>query len=91
MTRNTDQPLPVRVRTKVTDGGRIVIPSKIRQALGIEIGDSVTLSLENDQLKIISSNAALERLQKIFRSRVPEGVSIVDELIRERREEAAKE
>jgi AbrB family looped-hinge helix DNA binding protein len=80
-----------KVKTKVTEGGRIVIPARFRHALGIEIGETVTLSLEDDQVKIVSSLAALKRLQKRLRSRVPEGVSIVDEFIRERREEAATE
>ena len=33
----------------------------------------------------------IERARRIVRRRVPEGVSLVDELIRERREEAARE
>ena len=81
----------VKIKTKVTDGGRIVIPARFRHALGIEVGETVTLSLEGDQVKIVSSHAALKRLQERLRSRVPEGVSIVDEFIKERRAEDAKE
>ena len=81
----------LKVRTKVTEGGRIVLPSKFRHALGIEIGEDVTVAMNGDELRIVSSQAALKRLQKLVRKHVPEGVSLVDELIQERREEAAKE
>lgn len=79
------------IKTKVSDGGRIVIPAQFRKALGIEIGQNVTLSVEDDELRVTSSKAALKRLQRLVRKHVPEGVSLVDELIRERREEAANE
>jgi AbrB family looped-hinge helix DNA binding protein len=79
------------VKAKVTEGGRIVIPTKLRQALGIEIGENVTLSVKNNTLQITTQKEALRRIQALVRKHVPEGVSLVDELIKERREEAADE
>jgi AbrB family looped-hinge helix DNA binding protein len=79
------------VKTKIGEGGRIVIPAKIRQAIGAEIGENVTLSVKNNSLQITTSKEALRRLQALVRKHVPEGVSLVDELIRDRREEAANE
>ena len=79
------------VRTKITEGGRIIIPAKLRQALGIEIGENVTLSVKDNSLQITRQKEALRRIQALVRKHVPEGVSLVDELIRERREEAANE
>ena len=79
------------VNTKVTEGGRIVIPAKLRQILGIEIGENVTLSVKDNMLQITTRKEALRRLQTLVRRHVPEGVSLVDELIQDRREEAAKE
>lgn len=79
------------VRTKIGEGGRIVIPAKIRQAIGAKIGENVTLSVKNNSLRITTSKEALRRLQALVRKQVPEGVSLVDELIRDRREEAANE
>ncbi len=79
------------VRTKITEGGRIIIPAKLRQALGIEIGENVTLSVKDNSLQITTQKEALRRIQALVRKHVPEGVSLVDELIRERREEAANE
>lgn len=80
------------VTTKVTQGGRIIIPMEMRKKLGIEIGESVDLALEDDgQLRILTRKQALRRAQELVRKYVPEGVSLVDELIAERRKEAENE
>ncbi len=78
-------------KAKVTEGGRIVIPAKMRQAPDIEIGENVTLSVKDNTLQIITHKEALRRIQALVRRHVPEGVSPVDELIKERREEAIDE
>jgi bifunctional DNA-binding transcriptional regulator/antitoxin component of YhaV-PrlF toxin-antitoxin module len=79
------------VKAKVAEGGRIVIPTKLRQALGIEIGENVTLSVKNNILQITTQKEALRRIRALVRKHVPEGVSLVDELIKDRREEAAND
>ena len=79
------------VKTRVAEGGRIVIPAKLRQALGIEIGENVTLSVKDNSLQITTQKEALRRLQALVRKHVPEDVSLADELIRERREESVRE
>lgn len=81
----------LKVRAKVAEGGRIVIPAKFRHLMGISVGDNVTLSLDKDELRVVSSQAALKKLQTLVRKHVPKGVSLVDELIRDRREEASKD
>ena len=78
-------------RTKVAEGGRIVIPAAYRKALGIKTGDEVLLKLDGDSLRIYSRAQAVRLAQKIVRKYVPEGVSLVDELLQERRQEAANE
>ena len=77
--------------TRVAEGGRIVIPAAARKALGIEPGDEVVLQLEDDGLRILSRKQALRNLQDMVAKVVPPGVSLVDEFIRERREEARAE
>lgn len=89
MTAQND--LNLTVKTKIGGGGRIVIPSRLRQAIGVEIGDKVTLSVKDNSLHITTQKEALRRLQALVRMHVPEGVSLVDELIRDRREEVARE
>lgn len=79
------------VRTKVTQGGRIVIPAEMRRRLGIEIGDDVSVAVDNGSLRIRTQKESIKRAQELVRKFVPEGVSLVDELIAERRREAADE
>ena len=79
------------MRSTIGEGGRLVIPAAVRKAMGIEPGDEVSLTLEDAELRIISTRKAIERAQALVRKYVLEGVSLVDELIRERREEASRE
>jgi AbrB family looped-hinge helix DNA binding protein len=79
------------VTTKVTQGGRIVIPAEMRKQLGIEIGEDLNLQLENDSLRVTTRQAALRRIQQKLRELAPEGLSLVDELIADRRREAENE
>jgi AbrB family looped-hinge helix DNA binding protein len=79
------------VTTKVAQGGRIVIPAEIRKQLEIEIGENVNLEVEEGSLRITSGRAALRRIQQRLKKRMPRDVSLVDELIAERREQAANE
>lgn len=87
--------MQINVRTKVTQGGRIVIPMEMRKKLGIEIGEDVNLTVEDDELKISTSKNALDNLRKaarLFRKHNKKpNLSVVDELIAERRAEAANE
>ena len=78
-------------RTKLTQGGRIVIPVGRRKALGVEIGDEVLLRLEGGALRVYTRAEALKRAQQAVRKYVPKGVSLVEELLRERRQEAQDE
>jgi AbrB family looped-hinge helix DNA binding protein len=76
---------------KIAPGGRVVVPAEFRRALGVDIGDDVVIELTNGELRLRSLDAAIQRAQEIVRKYVPKGVSLADELIRERREEAARE
>lgn len=80
-------------RETVTLGsnGRLVIPAKFRHALGIEEGDDLLLEFEDGELRLTSRQRALRRAKDLVRQYVPEGTSLADELIAERREEASRE
>ena len=80
-----------RSRTKVGEGGRIVIPAEFRKALGLSIGDVVVIRLDGKELRIFTPAEGVRKAQEIIRKHVPQGVSLVDELIAERRAEAARE
>ena len=76
--------------TRVASGGRIVIPARFRKALGIKPGDEVVLQLEEGGLRVYSQAEALRRLQDRVTESVPPGTSLVEELIRERRDETRR-
>lgn len=76
---------------KIVAGGKISLPAEIRRALGLKDGDSVAFNLDGDRFTGMSYAAKIREVQAQFRRYVPEGVSVVDELIAERRAEAARE
>ena len=79
------------IKTKVTQGGRIVIPAEMRKQLGIEIGEDVNLSLEEDSMRISTGKLALKRIRQAAQNVVNNDTSVVDELIADRRKEAENE
>lgn len=78
-------------KLKVNENGRVVIPASFRKALGIVPGDEVFLRLQDDELRITTMKARIERAQRRAKRYVKPGVSLVDELIAERREAANRE
>jgi AbrB family looped-hinge helix DNA binding protein len=78
----------ISVTTTVAQGGRIVIPASYRRALGVRPGDEIVLRFEDGEVRITSRAQARRRAQEYVRSLVPKGTSLVNELIRERRESA---
>jgi AbrB family looped-hinge helix DNA binding protein len=78
-------------RVRVNENGRVVIPAPYRKALGIKAGDEVILRMEDDELRITTRQRRIERAQRRVRQYVKPGVSLVDELIAERREAAKRE
>ena len=70
--------------------GRLVIPAALRKALGLKSGDRLIARQEGEALVLERREAIGKRLQDRFRH-IPKEVSLVDELIAERRAEAAKE
>ncbi len=75
----------VRVGTQ----GRIVLPRAVRDALGAEEGAVYVATVEGDRLILEPRAAVLRRMRARLRGAA--GESLVDELIAERRAEAAAE
>jgi AbrB family looped-hinge helix DNA binding protein len=82
---------PARRRTRLNENGRIVIPAGFRKRLGISAGDQLVLWIADDELRIASLKRHVLRAQRLVRRHVKAGVSLVDELIAERREAARSE
>jgi len=83
--------MDAETRTRVNENGRLVIPASYRKALGIKAGDEVILRMEDDELRITTMKRRIERAQRRIRQYVKPGVSLVDELIADRREAAKRE
>lgn len=75
---------------KIVDGGKLVIPAGFRRELGIAVGDTVIVEVLDGELRVRSRNAALANARRLMRHLVPDGVSLVDELIADRRAEAGR-
>jgi AbrB family looped-hinge helix DNA binding protein len=75
--------------TRIGKGGRVVIPAEFRRMLGMAEGDEVVLWVEDGELRLTTPRQAVRKAQALIRKYVPEDVSLVAELIRERRKEAA--
>src|SRR5262245_57622506 len=93
MTSNKPEPSPhvLRpVRLRVDSAGRVVIPADLRERLGIRPGEELILSEEQHALRVQTFRQALADAQAYFAAYMRPGESVVDELIRERREEAAR-
>lgn len=78
-------------RARIAPGGRIVIPAPFRRELGLEEGDPVIVELVDREVRVRSLRDQVRKVQARLRDHLPSGRSLADELIRERREEAARE
>lgn len=70
--------------------GRVVIPAALRKALQLKPGDRLIARRVDDCLVLERRETVERRLKERF-GRIPADVSLVDELISERRAEAAAE
>lgn len=78
---------PMLDRVKLGEGGRLVIPAAMREALGVKPGDDMALEVEDGELKVKSYRSVIRELQAEFSELVPAGKGLIDEFLEERREE----
>jgi AbrB family looped-hinge helix DNA binding protein len=78
------------VKARLNEDGRLLIPAALRRALGIEPGDSLLLTLEDDTLRVASVKRGLRRAQALVRRHVADGTSLADALIEQRRNESRR-
>jgi AbrB family looped-hinge helix DNA binding protein len=78
-------------KTTLSANGRIVIPTAIRQELGLAPGDTLLMEVEDGVLRVESFDARLARFQDELVQLVGPDRMLSDELIAERRAEAWRE
>jgi AbrB family looped-hinge helix DNA binding protein len=83
--------MELQARVQVGEKGRIVIPAKIREAMGIGVGDFVELRLDDYELHVSTRRSRIRRAQERVRHLAPPGTLVSEELSAERREAAKNE
>ena len=82
---------PAAYAVTMADRGRLVLPAEVREQLKIKEGDRLTLRVGPDGTLTMQTAAVFARsLRGVFKHLAP-GRSLVDELIEDRRREAAME
>lgn len=77
---------------KIIQGGKLVIPAAMRRAMGIARGDTVVVELLPDgELRVRPLASAIREAQETVRKSVRPGRSLAEELMRERKQDAARE
>jgi AbrB family looped-hinge helix DNA binding protein len=78
-------------QSRIDKSGRIVLPADLRTALRVKEGDSVLVAREGKSVEIVTAKEALRQAQEYFTKLAPAEVCMSEELLRERRQEAARE
>ena len=77
---------------KLIKGGKIVIPAELRREFGLQEGDTLVLERQGDSLVIKTYAQVVREVQAEFKAlRGDHKGSVVDDLLAERRAEAARE
>jgi hypothetical protein len=63
----------------------------LSDALGLEAGDVLFARVNDSEILLLTREAVTRRVQTLAREFVPEGVSLVDELLEDRRREVEAE
>lgn len=80
------------IHSKLGDGRRIAIPAELCNRYGLRPGDPVVLESSDAGIMVRPLDSVIREVQAIFARIAPKGGGYLsDELIRERREEAARE
>jgi AbrB family looped-hinge helix DNA binding protein len=79
------------VSVKLEKSGRILIPAAIRRELGLKEGSELLLRPNDAGLQVSTRQQAIKRVQAQLRKYAPRGRLLSQELLDERREEAARE
>lgn len=78
-------------RVQVGPDGQVVIPAGIMKSLGLPAGEMLIVLVEEGEIRLMTIPTAVEKARALVRQYVPAGVSLVDELLEDRRREAERE
>jgi AbrB family looped-hinge helix DNA binding protein len=78
-------------RVRIGPKGRLVVPAELRRELALEEGTEAVARAEHGRLVVERRDVVLRRLRDTLARAVGPDVSLVDELIAARRDEARRE
>ena len=76
---------------RIDSTGRIRLPKSMRSGQNWNAGDQISFCRIGEEIVLHRSERLLDDLVQAFRTQIPEGIDLVEELCAERREEAARE
>ena len=77
--------------TTVDTSGRVLLPAELRQTIHADPGTELVWTQANDGVKLQKLDVLLSSIQEYFSSLAPADELWSDELVAERRDEAARE
>ena len=84
-------PKPHQRLVQVAGNGRMNLPADIRRALGLDGAGRVILTQDENGVLLTTANQALKRIRALAAPFKPDSRSVVDELLADRREDAARD
>ena len=69
----------------------MVLPAELRKELGLARGDKIVIESDGDTVVLSTPERSRRQARELFRRYVPEGRSLSDEVIADRRAEAARD
>lgn len=79
------------VKVKLGDKGGLFVPVEYQKILDLKPGDEILMKLDDGEIRISPSKDVVRHAQELVRKHIPSGRKLVDELIQDRRKEAAHE
>ena len=79
------------ISVKLEQSGRILIPAAIRKKLHLAPGSELILRVDGNGIRLGTREQALARVHQRLRKYIPEGRVLSQELLDDRRREAARE
>ena len=75
-------------QTRMSKEGRVLIPAAVREELGLSANTPLSIYVQDGEVRIVSRVQAVRHIQQRMAKYKKSGESVVDELLKERREEA---
>jgi hypothetical protein len=87
----SSDPTTVPGKIRIGPDGSAIVPAKVIGTLALKEGDVLFVRMHDGEIHLLTKTAVMRRVQSLVREFVPEGVSLVDELLEDRRREVEAE